>query len=88
LLGLLPNYQFLLALPFATFLAVRIIPPFFQAAREPIPEKIRTAVMAGVLSLIVLDAAVAAGFTNLIYGFAVLILLPISLKLAKLFSVT
>lgn len=88
LLGLLPNYQSLVALPFAAFLAGRIIPPFFQAAREPIPEKIRTAVMAGVLSLIVLDAAVAAGFTNSLYGLAVLILLPISLGLAKLFSVT
>ncbi len=87
-LGILPSYQVLAALPFAAFLTARVLPPFFQAAVEPIPEKIRTAVKAGVLSLIVLDAAVAAGFASLPYGLLVLTLLPISMALAQLFAVT
>ncbi|NES21468.1 MAG: UbiA-like protein EboC [Symploca sp. SIO3E6] len=87
-LGLLKDYQLLAALPFAAFLAVRVLPPFIKAAREPSPELIRGAVKAGILSLIVLDAAVAGGFAGLPYGFLVLGLLPISLVLASLFAVT
>ncbi|MBW4689098.1 MAG: UbiA-like protein EboC [Komarekiella atlantica HA4396-MV6] len=87
-LGLLENYAVLAALPFAILLAIRVVPNFIQAAREPVPDKIRTAVKVGVLSLIVLDATVASGFAGLYYGLLVLILLPISMKLAQLFAVT
>ncbi|NEQ65983.1 MAG: UbiA-like protein EboC [Symploca sp. SIO2D2] len=87
-LGLLTDYQLLAALPFAAFLAARVLPPFVKAAREPSPELIRSAVKAGVLSLIVLDAAVAGGFAGLSYGFLVLGLLAISTVLASLFAVT
>ncbi|OUL34294.1 polyprenyltransferase [Nostoc sp. T09] len=76
------------ALPFAALLAVRILPNFIQAAREPVPEKIRNAVKVGVLSLIILDATVAADFAGLSYGLLVLILLPISMSFAKIFAVT
>ena len=48
----------------------------------------RTAVRAGVLSLIVLDAALAAAFAGPLYGAAVLALWPVSLRLARLFAVT
>ena len=88
LLGLLPSYQVLAALPFVVLLGVRVIPPFVQAARDPLPNHLRAAVKAGVLSLIILDAAVAAGFAGLAYGLLVLALLPISILLAKLFAVT
>ncbi len=64
------------------------MPNFIKAAREPIAENIRNAVKIGVLSLIVLDATVASGFAGLYYGLLVLILLPISMKLAKVFAVT
>ena len=87
-LGLLQNYQMLVALPFAALLAGRVLPPFFQAAREPSPDLIRAAVKAGVLSLIVLDATLASGFAGLPYGLLVLSLLPISMALAPLFAVT
>lgn len=87
-LGILPSYQVFAALPFVVLLAGRIIPPFVKATREPMPEQIQTAVKAGVLSLIVLDATVSAGFAGLLYGFIVLILLPISMELAKRFAVT
>ncbi|MEH2179978.1 UbiA-like protein EboC [Nostoc sp.] len=87
-LGFLEEYTAIAALPFAILLAIRILPNFIKAAREPIAENIRNAVKIGVLSLIVLDATVASGFAGLYYGLLVLILLPISMKLAKLFAVT
>jgi 4-hydroxybenzoate polyprenyltransferase len=87
-LGLLGEYTAIAALPFAVLLAIRVLPNFIKAAREPIAENIRNAVKIGVLSLIVLDATVASGFAGLYYGLSVLILLPISMKLAKVFAVT
>ncbi len=87
-LGFFAEYTVIAALPFAALLAVRVLPNFIQAAREPVPEKIRNAVKVGVLSLIILDASIAAGFTGLAYGLLVLILLPISMSFAKMFAVT
>lgn len=87
-LGLLPDYQVLAALPFILLFAGRVLPAFVKAAREPTPDLIRVAVKAGVLSLIVLDATVAAGFATLPYGLLVLSLLPISMILAQIFAVT
>lgn len=87
-LGLLKDYELLAALPFIALFAGRVLPPFVKAVREPSPDQIRVAVKAGVLSLIVLDATVAAGFAGWPYGLLVLSLLPISLGLAQLFSVT
>ncbi|OUL24590.1 polyprenyltransferase [Nostoc sp. RF31YmG] len=86
--GASPIGEDIATLPFAALLAVRILPNFIQAARDPVPEKIRNAVKVGVLSLIILDATVAAGFAGLSYGLLVLILLPISMSFAKIFAVT
>jgi 4-hydroxybenzoate polyprenyltransferase len=87
-LSLLKNYNLFTALPFAVFLAVRVLLPMIAAIREPNPEKIRTAVRAGVLSVIVLNATLTSGFAGLLCGLLVLSLLPISLTLAKTFAVT
>ena len=87
-LGLLPEYTLLVTLPFLTLFAALVLPPFVKAAITPSPELIQTAVKAGVLSLIVLDATIAAGFANWIYGLLLLALLPVSRFLARLFSVT
>ena len=87
-LGLLPEYTLLVTLPFLTLFAALVLPPFIKAAITPSPELIQTAVKAGVLSLIVLDATIAAGFANWIYGLLLLALLPLSRFLARLFSVT
>ncbi|XZF63389.1 MAG: UbiA-like protein EboC [Gloeotrichia echinulata DVL01] len=87
-LGMFTDYTAIAALPFAILLSIRVLPVFIIAALEPIPEKIRTAVKAGVLSLIVLDATMASGFAGWYYGLLVLILLPLSMALAKLFAVT
>lgn len=87
-LSWLKDYQIIVALPFVILFAGRVLPPFLKAVREPTSEQIRVAVKAGVLSLIVLDATVAAGFASWPYGLLVLSLLPISIKLAQMFAVT
>lgn len=87
-LGLLQDYQVLAALPFVALFAVQVLLPFVKAVLEPKPDKIRTAVKAGVLSLIILDATISAGFGTLPYGLLVLGLLPISMALAQMFAVT
>ncbi len=87
-LGLLKDYEVLAALPFLALFAGRVLLPFIKAVREPTPDQIRMAVKAGVLSLIVLDATVAAGFLSFFYGLLVLSLLPLSIALAQIFAVT
>ena len=87
-LGLLREYSLLITLPFLTLFIALVLPPFVKAALTPSPELIQTAVKAGVLSLIVLDATIAAGFANWIYGLLLLALLPVSRLLARLFAVT
>ncbi|MEC4817204.1 MAG: UbiA-like protein EboC [Scytonema sp. PMC 1069.18] len=87
-LGLLKNYQIISALPFVVLLAARVLLPFIKAVSEPSPDNIRKAVRAGVLSLIVLDATISAGFGSMTYGLLVLLLLPISMALSQIFAVT
>ena len=87
-LGLLREYSLLITLPFLALFTALVLPPFIKAATNPSPELIQTAVKAGVLSLIVLDATIAAGFANWIYGLLLLALLPVSRLLARIFAVT
>jgi 4-hydroxybenzoate polyprenyltransferase len=79
---------FLSTLPFTLFWCILVIPSFVQAARNPSAELIRLAVRSGVIALIALDGAIAASFSNWVYGVAVLSLLPFSRFLAKQFAVT
>ena len=87
-LGFLEGYNWLFAVPFATLFAGLVLPAFVRAAVDPSPATIQKAVKSGVLSLIVLDSAIAAGFAGWPYGLAVLLLLPLSIALARLFAVT
>ena len=60
-----------------------------RAIRSHTPVNIQLAVKMGVLTLIPLDACLAAGFSHLLQtGLLVLLLLPCSLWLAKRFAVT
>jgi 4-hydroxybenzoate polyprenyltransferase len=87
-LGFSDDYTFLAALPFWVLFAGRVFPSWIQATRDPSAEFIRGAVKAGVLSLILLDATIAAGFADIVNGLLILSLLPISMFLAKQFAVT
>ena len=73
---------------FLLIFSVLIFRPLIKAYRMNSPENIKKAVIAGVLSLIVLDASIAVGFSNWWYGLGIVALLPISIVLSKLFPVT
>jgi 4-hydroxybenzoate polyprenyltransferase len=74
--------------PFFLLLLFRIGPPFLQAFQTLEPQRIRAAVRVGILSLIVLDAGLAALFGGLWFGLATLALYLPAMFLAKLFAVT
>lgn len=73
---------------FAALLGGLIFPPLRKAIREPKGEHIGKAVKSGVISLIVMNAAWAAAFSMPYTALVILLLLPLSLLLAKLFAVT
>lgn len=87
-LGWLPGYNIFTALVFTILFGAMVLPPFTKAAFQPEPELIKNAIKSGVLSLILLNAALAAGFGGFILGIIVALLLPLSIGLAKLFAVT
>lgn len=73
---------------FVILFAVLILPPLVRAIKEPSAKKIRLAVKLGIISLIVMNAAIAASSAGLVFGLVVLTLLPFSFLTGKLFPVT
>lgn len=88
ILAFLSNISWWQVVPFVLLFAFLIFRPLMQALEKQEPQLIGKAVKAGVLSLIVLNAALATVFAGWLYGLAVLLLLPVSLAIAKKFSVT
>lgn len=76
------------ALPFLLLFGYYIFPPLWRAVREPVGPNIGAAVRAGVLSLIVMNAAWVAAFANFPLAILVFCLLPLSRLLARIFAVT
>ncbi len=68
--------------------AYMIYRPLYLAMQNPVGKNIGLAVKAGVVALILMDAAWAAAFGSLITAGIIVLLLPLSLKLGKLFAVT
>jgi 4-hydroxybenzoate polyprenyltransferase len=75
-------------LPFIAVLLFRIFGPFRRAFQSLTPTAIRFAVKTGILSLILLDAGLAAIFAEPWYALAILLLYVPAMLLAKLFAVT
>jgi 4-hydroxybenzoate polyprenyltransferase len=73
---------------FIILFAYMIYKPLFAAIREPLGKNIGKAVKAGVISLILMDAAWAAASGFLVGACFIAALLPLSLLLAKRFAVT
>lgn len=80
--------QTLQALPFLLVFAFLIFKPLYGAYRENSPENIKKAVKAGVIALIVMDACIAVAFSEWWVGLLVLLLLPLSIGMSRLFAVT
>lgn len=88
ILAVFSNIAWWQVLPFVILFSFLIFPPVVKALKKQEPRLIGKAVKAGVLSLIVLNAAIATTFAGWIFGIVVLLLLPVSLGIAKKFSVT
>lgn len=80
--------QLLLSLIFIVPFAVMIFRPLIKAIQQPIGKNIGAAVKAGVISLILMDAAWAVTFGTWVPALVIACLLPISMWLAKIFAVT
>lgn len=80
--------QFWPALPFLLFWYLLNARAKLAAITDNRPRLIKKAVKTGVLSLIPLNACLAAGFLNWPAGLFVLLLLPLSIGLARFFAVT
>lgn len=76
------------SIPFLTLFAFLVFRPLVKAYHENSPGNIKKAVISGVLSLVVLDAAIASGHTLWWYAVLILLLLPLSILLSKIFAVT
>jgi 4-hydroxybenzoate polyprenyltransferase len=87
-LALLPQFSLLYSLPFLLLFAFLIFPPLVRAMPAKEPKLIIKAVKAGILALIVMNASMAAGFAGWQYGLLVLLLLPVSIYIARKFAVT
>lgn len=84
----LSNHSMLYAGAFIVLLGWMIFPPLLRAIRNPTGPLIGKAVKAGVIALIIMNAAWAAAFGLAWFALLILLLLPVSLLLAKLFAVT
>ena len=80
--------QVIIALFFIIPFAWMIFSPLFIAIKEPLGKNIGKAVKAGVISLILMDAAWSAVFGSPVAAICIALLLPLSLWLAKRFAVT
>lgn len=87
-LGVFLEYQYWTSIPFLLLFAYLIFPPLFKSMKTLMAKDVFKAVKMGVLALVVMDASMAAGFAGWEYGLLVLFLLPMSMAIAKLFSVT
>jgi 4-hydroxybenzoate polyprenyltransferase len=87
-LSILPDYQLFPVLPFVLLFTAMVLPPFWNAAVNPVAIHNKKAVKRGVVALIVLNSTIAAGFGGFFFGLIVVLLLPFSFLLSKMFAVT
>ncbi|MEM9000069.1 MAG: UbiA-like protein EboC [Bacteroidota bacterium] len=73
---------------FLGLFALLVFKPLASSYAQNNPDNIRRAVKAGVLSIIVLDAAIAVGHSHWAIGLLLVLLLPLSIFLSKIFAVT
>jgi hypothetical protein len=76
------------ALLLTAVLAWRVLPPFWAAYRQPDAGRIRHAIRAGVLSLVLLDAVIGAAYAGAIYSMLILATGIAAAALARVFAVT
>lgn len=80
--------EIMMALIFLIGFAVMIFPPLLTAIKQPSGKAIGKAVKAGVIALIIMNAAWAAASGTILLALVIIALLPLSLMLGRLFAVT
>ena len=88
IMGMFNRINVLVTLPFLLIWYGMNFYAKYRAIRQNEPLFIQKAVKTGVLSLIILDACYVAGYAGWLYALPVIILLPVSILLAKKFAVT
>jgi 4-hydroxybenzoate polyprenyltransferase len=78
----------IVASSFAALLLWRTGPVFLRAWRTGLPGDVRMAVRTGVLSLVLLDAALAAAYAGMIYAVGIIVVSLAAGRLARAFAVT
>ena len=73
---------------FLLFFGWMIFSKLIIAVQNPLPQNIGKAVKAGVIALVLMNAAWASAVGTLYLAFFIVLLLPLSLWLAKKFAVT
>jgi 4-hydroxybenzoate polyprenyltransferase len=86
--ALAPGRHAWTGLAFLVLLAWRVLPPFLAVWKSPTPARIRHAVGRGVLSLVLLDAALAGAFAGPGYSLALVAAALAAGWLARMFEVT
>lgn len=77
-----------ITLPFLLLFCILIFIPLQKAILQPVGPRIGKAVKSGVIALIAMNAAWAAAFGDLYFAITIILLLPISMLLARAFAVT
>lgn len=81
-------FDILPALPFLILFAISVLPAFYRASVYPDAGRIKKAVKRGVISLVLLNSVIAAGYSDILMGVIVLGVFIGSILTAKLFAVT
>jgi 4-hydroxybenzoate polyprenyltransferase len=82
------NQQLIKTLPFIAIFGVMIYMPLIQAMQVPEGPRIGKAVKMAVLGLILMNAGWAAAFGAIPFALLIVLLLPLSMLVAKVFAVT
>lgn len=87
-LSLFPDFQLLASIPFLLLFIAIVIPAFYNAAKIPEAAHIKKAVKRGVISLVLVNSVIAAGFGGFVLGLIVFGLFLLSIFLSRVFAVT
>jgi 4-hydroxybenzoate polyprenyltransferase len=87
-LTLSPGHRSPAGLLLTVVLGWRVLPPFWNAWKAPQPAAIRHAIRTGVLSLVLVDAVIGAGYGGAVFSLAILTTAVLAGWLARMFSVT
>ncbi len=87
-LSVIPFFYLRFSLPYLVLFGGMIFRALQRAQLTGEPGDIGKAVKAGVLALVLMDAAIAAGFAGWDYGLLIVLLLPVSIWIARIFAVT